>query len=408
MSSDTTHKRLAILAFAGVLLILVGLIARRSSFKTTLSEYFKDQPAPAVAEANHGPLSVPELIKVVKPSVVEISVFDSADERTGLGSGFFIAPQQVVSNWHVVDECDRAEIKTSDGRIYPVKGILASDEEVDLVLLEIEIPPATAHALKVSANPPAEGEQIVVIGNPLGLEGTVSDGIVSGIRDVPTLGRLIQLTAPISHGSSGGPVVNMLGEVVGIARAALSQGQNLNFAVPASEIGSLKRRPLVTFADLRRQEVVAIYEQALALANDGSCGLAIPLLKQVVIRDPDYEDAWLQLGTCAFNTAQYHQALTSFEQVIRINPQSERALYEAGRTSAELGHWESATSYYTKAIQLNPKNDDARFGLGLVMCFTGDTENAVRIYKYLVRVRSKRARELYEAYPELLTEDAPQ
>src|SRR4029078_11155566 len=137
----------------------------------------------------------------------------------------------IISNWHVVDECYRAEVKTADGSIYHIKGILASDKEADLVLLEVEIPPGKAKFLKVAGNPPDEGERIVVIGNPLGLEGTVSDGIVSGIRDLPKLGRLIQLTAPISHGSSGGPVVNMFGDVVGVARAALSEGQNLNFAV---------------------------------------------------------------------------------------------------------------------------------------------------------------------------------
>jgi S1-C subfamily serine protease len=64
----------------------------------------------------------------------------------------------------------------------------------------------------------------VIIGNPLGLEGTVSDGIVSAIRDIPQLGRILQVTAPISQGSSGGPVVNMFGEVVGVARGMLKDG----------------------------------------------------------------------------------------------------------------------------------------------------------------------------------------
>jgi len=406
MSPDTTHKSFAVIATLALLLLLGFLIARHSGLTLSLADYFKRQPVAAAAATKREPLSLPELIKVVKPAVVEITVYDSADERLALGSAFFTGAREVISNWHVVEGCYRAEIKTADGNIYPVKGILASDKDVDLVLLEVDIQPGKAHVLKVSANTPAEGEQIVVIGNPLGLEGTVSDGIISSIRDVPKLGRLIQVTAPVSHGSSGGPVVNMYGEVIGVARAALSEGQNLNFAVPGNEISGLQRGTLLTFADLYHQEAVQMYEEALALANRGSCNPAIPLLKQAVTKDRNYEDAWLQLGTCEFNTSQYDDALLAFTQVIRINPKSEKALYEAGRTAAELEIWIDAAQYYRQAIQLNPGNDDARFGLALVMCRTGDEEGAKRIYNYLVRIRSKRARELYEAYPDVISEES--
>lgn len=408
MSSDTIHKSLALLAILALLLLLGFLIARHSTFTATLSEYFTRQPSPANTVNASAPLTLPDLIKLVKPSVVEITTFDSSDEPSSLGSGFFTEPRHVVTNWHVVEESYRVEIKTATGDVYPVKGILASDKDVDLVLLEVDMPRGKGPVLKISPKPVDEGENIVVIGNPLGLEGTVSDGIVSGIRDLPRLGRLIQVTAPVSHGSSGGPVVNLNGEVVGVARAALSEGQNLNFAVPADQIAALKRGPLLSFAELRRGEAVEKYQQALTLANRGSCHAAIPLLKQAVATDQNYADAWLQLGTCEFNLARYNEALSAFEQVIRINPQSEAALYEAGRSSAELELWDSAVNYYKKAILLNPANADARYGLGLVMCAVGDADEALRIYNYLVRIRSKRAREMYEAYPEILSEAVPQ
>ena len=407
MSPDSTHKSFALLATFALLLLLGFLIARHSTFTTTLLDYFKSKPPMNDAAKVTSPLTLPELIKSIKPAVVEITTFDSSDEGKALGSGFFTGPRQIISNWHVVDGCYRAEVKTADGNVYGIKGILASDKDADLVLLEVDIPPGKAKVLKVAASPPDEGERIVVIGNPLGLEGTVSDGIVSGIRDLPKIGRLIQVTAPISHGSSGGPVVNMFGDVVGVARAALSEGQNLNFAVPGNEIASLKRGSLVSFAELHHQQAVEMYDRAVTLANAGSCSSAIPLLKQAVSNDRNYEDAWLQLGNCSFNTAQYNEALTSFEEVIRINPQSEAALYEAGRASAELELWDDAAKFYRRAIQINPRNDDAQFGLGLVMCSTSDSEGAQKIYQRLVRVRSTRARELYEACPDVLGEQSP-
>lgn len=406
MTPDASHKSFAILATSGLLLLLGFMIARHSQVATTLLEYLRRKP-PNEAANIRGPLSLPELIKTVKPSVVEVTTYDSSDQPSSLGSGFFTGSRQLISNWHVVDGCYRAEVKTSDGNIFPVRGILASDKEIDLVLLEVDIPPGKAHVLKVSAKPADEGEKIVVIGNPLGLEGTVSDGIISGIRDLPKLGRLLQLTAPISHGSSGGPVVNMQAEVVGVARGMLSEGQNLNFAVPSNEITNLKRGNLVSFSELHHQEAVDSYNRALELVNAGSYYSAIPLLKQALASDPNYADAWLQLGTCEFNTSSYEDALVAFKEAIRINPSSGEALYEAGRTAAELELWDSAAKFYRQAIQLNPRDDNAEFGLGLVTCATGDVEGARGVYSHLVRVRSKRARELYEAYPEILGEETP-
>lgn len=408
MSSDITHKSFAVIAIIVLLGLLGCLIVRRSGLATSLIEHFRSKPLSAAANKPNAPLTLPELVKVVKPSLVEITTYDSSDERLGLGSGFFTGPRQVVSNWHVVDDCYRAEVKTVDGNIYQVRGILASDKDADVVLMEVDTPAENAKFLKLAAIAPDEGERIVVIGNPLGLEGTVSDGIISSIRDVPELGRLIQVTAPISHGSSGGPVVNMLGEVVGVARGMLSEGQNLNFAVPASEITALKRKPLLSFAQLHHKEATALYDRAVELANNGSCGSAIPLLKQAVVTDKNYEQAWFQLGTCQFNTAHYSEALTAFEMVLTINPESEEASYEAGRSSAELELWDRSARFYQKAIQLNPRNDDAQFGLGLVMCATADTEGAQRIYQRLLRVRSKRSRELYDACPDVLGETTPE
>ncbi len=97
---------------------------------------------------------------------------------------------------------------------------------------------------------PQEGESIFVIGNPFGLEGSVSNGIVSAVREISGYGRIIQITASISPGSSGSPVVNMAGQVIGIATLQAAEGQNLNFAIPAERIAQLKITELQTFSNL--------------------------------------------------------------------------------------------------------------------------------------------------------------
>ena len=98
--------------------------------------------------------------------------------------------------------------------------MLAVDAEGDIALLRVDAGGTQVRPLALDRTSPQEGESVVVIGNPLGLEGSVTNGIVSAVRDIPTFGRIIQITAPISPGSSGSPVVNMQGQVIGVATLA--------------------------------------------------------------------------------------------------------------------------------------------------------------------------------------------
>ena len=183
--------------------------------------------------------SLPSLIKKIKPSTVIIFTYDDKGEFLKLGSGFFLSQSgDVITNYHVIQGASSAEIKTADEKIYPITDIVAGDEQCDLICLSVNIPSQFVYPLSLSKTIPEVGERIFVYGSPLGLENTVSDGIVSAIRDVPDYGRIIQITAPISPGSSGSPVLNMQGEVIGIASFQSIEGQNLNFAIPSERISS--------------------------------------------------------------------------------------------------------------------------------------------------------------------------
>src|SRR5207244_5317013 len=97
------------------------------------------------------------------------------------------------------------------------------------------------HPLSRDHSSPQEGGLVVVIGKPFGLAGSVTNGIVSAVRDIPGFGRIIQITAPISPGSSGSPVVNMQGQVIGVATLQITGGQSVNFAIPSERIAQLDR-----------------------------------------------------------------------------------------------------------------------------------------------------------------------
>src|SRR5437773_8479400 len=160
---------------------------------------------------------LPELVKRIKPSAVAIETFDSHGNTLSRGSGFFVAADRIITNRHVIDRSSRVEVHLVDGKKFPVKGVLAVDGEGDLALLQIDVPKELAVPLPIVRAVPQEGEFVVVIGNPFGLEGSVSNGIVSAVREIPGDGKIIQITASISPGSSGSPVANMGGQVIGIA-----------------------------------------------------------------------------------------------------------------------------------------------------------------------------------------------
>ena len=183
-----------------------------------------------------------ELVKKVKPCVVLIETFDKDNKPLAQGSGFFVNNKgHIVTNHHVLKGAYRATIKTSSGMEYPVEGVIAKDADADIVKLVANIPDANTPFLNLSDIVPSEGQDIVVIGNSLGLESTtVSAGIVSAVRDIPAFGKIIQITAPVSPGSNGSPVINSKGEVIGIATLIVTSDQNLNFAIPSDKIIALK------------------------------------------------------------------------------------------------------------------------------------------------------------------------
>lgn len=182
--------------------------------------------------------SMPDIVARIKPSVVSVFAYDSSGKGVKSGSGFCVAPNRIVTNKHVIENAVKIVIRGSDNN-YNVIKIESVDSTGDLALLRTEELDSQIKPLTIADYAPRVGEKILVLGNPKGLEGTVSDGIVSAFRNVPSIGKLVQITAPISHGSSGSPVINMKGEVIGVATLNLQDGQNLNFAISSERIISL-------------------------------------------------------------------------------------------------------------------------------------------------------------------------
>ena len=179
-----------------------------------------------------------QIAKKALASTVLLVMEDANGQPLSLGSGFFVRNGQVATNLHVVKGASRGYAKlVSQKTKYDVEGITAVDAERDLVILKISVPGAQVISLG-NSDTVQVGEPIYAVGNPRGLEGTFSQGIISSIRKVGT-DKILQLTAPISPGSSGGPVLNDKGHVIGVSVATFRGGQNLNFAIPSNYLKKL-------------------------------------------------------------------------------------------------------------------------------------------------------------------------
>ena len=185
------------------------------------------------------PLSSREIYAACAPGVFSIMTYDKDDEVYAQGSGFFIDSSGIaVTNQHVLEDALRAEAELSDGTTVKILGVIYDDVKSDYAVIRVEGSGYTALPLGDS-EALAGGEKVYAIGNPRGMSNTISDGLVSNPRiSNPQIGirDYIQITTPISHGSSGGALINEMGEVVGITTASISSGQNLNFAVPIQAV----------------------------------------------------------------------------------------------------------------------------------------------------------------------------
>lgn len=196
-------------------------------------------PSPARGQT----LTPREIAAAAQPATVQIRALGSRGQVAGQGSGFFVSPDGViVTNFHVIEDAHALQVETSGGEVYDNVYYVTSDPRRDVAVLKVPVEGAVSLRLG-SDTAAAVGAEVYAMGNPLGQTSTFSDGLVSATRTVEGV-SMIQISAPISSGSSGGPVMDARGEVIGVATMVLAGGQNLNYAVPVRYV-----RPLLETGD---------------------------------------------------------------------------------------------------------------------------------------------------------------
>jgi serine protease Do len=176
--------------------------------------------------------SVKDIIKKAEEATFIIYTYDEFGSPAGSGSGFFIDKNGTgITNYHVLDGAVKAIIKTANDTEYEIDSVHVSDKDWDIVKFSIKTNGNTFKPLNFSKKKIEKGDVVYNISSPLGLEKTVSHGIVSSLRDDKQHGEVVQVTAPISSGSSGSPLLDEKGDVFAVATFVRRGGQNLNFGV---------------------------------------------------------------------------------------------------------------------------------------------------------------------------------
>ena len=285
--------------------------------------------------------------------------------------------------------------------------IIAKDEQNDIIRLSVDIPSKYVLPLSLSETIPEIGERIVVYGSPLGLENTVSDGIVSSVREIPDFGKIIQITAPISPGSSGSPVLNMEGEVIGIATFQIVEGQNLNFAIPSERIANLnliEGEKTFTTEELFEQEnkgekdsdyaYVALDKALYFTFIKEEYEKALPYWEIVIEIKP--AAAYFSIGICYAKLGAYTKAVEAYKQAISLNPDKASGHYNLGIAYDNLSLYEDARESYIKAIRIDPDYTEAHYSLGVAYLLIKDRNSALKEYKILKELDIDLANKLFD------------
>ena len=323
----------------------------------------RDRAKPSVttmAQTNNA-MSASELFTVASPAVVRVVVRDKAQKVIGQGSGFFVSEDGLlVTNYHVIEDADSATVLLSSNAMLFVDGVVAYNADTDLALLKVNGDRLSTLSLQTGPVPRV-GTKVYAIGNPLGYKNTLSDGIVSGYPDYYKGGfKVIQTTAAISPGSSGGPLLVADGSVIGVTTYGNVRGQNLNFVIPCEQINELLTRkgPLATLASAGGKpldkEAAQKFTKVWDAMAKGDWSGAVKILTELRKTQQDNSLYWYTWGYLHLKLGNYDIAVSAYKSAIAIKPDYAMSYNNMGYAYSNMGRDAEAITAYKRAIQLDP------------------------------------------------------
>ena len=349
--------------------------------------------------------------------------------RKSIGTGFFIYPDLLVTNKHVLESLD-VEIVDEQGRTQRGRCVAEAKHD-DLALVRAM---TSSGYLSLRPSEPKYGEKIFIMGNPRGLQYTFSDGIVSHpVKKYPQ-GELFQHTAPQSPGSSGSAILDPDGRVIGVVVAAITDSQNLNFAIPVSRLKDLiqkwrlglarpeKKRPVPPTEACKpgsggggsigpgggggsgigpggggggdggscppkepAEELKDLLAKARDLFKKGELEAAGVIYEQIIRKYPDRPEALVGLGAVRAAQKKFTEALAAYDEAERVAPEDSRVNIERAKCRIRAGQMAEALDDFKKAVAKDPSNESAWQGATELLQKSGRQHEAADFWSEGVR-----------------------
>ncbi len=288
------------------------------------------------------------LYQYIDPSVVCLRS-EMADGSILRGSGFFITPELLATVSHQVQGAVKVTVHLQDGHSGPVR-VLAQNKNWDVALLQV--PTTQMEGLRLESRAPELGEEVFTIGCPLGLDHSLSRGVVSNARRRLEGKILIQADLAVNNGNSGGPMLNNEGGVVGLIMGSWKEGAGVNFAVPISRLETLLKKAGIDLdpvgTHLKNIERIIDLEERL------------PEYQQLLEAYPDDPEVLRQLGATLQDLGANEEARNALIRSIIIDPESAVAYWNLGMVYATgLDNVTSARQAFKRFLQLEPDGNEA-------------------------------------------------
>jgi S1-C subfamily serine protease len=373
-------------------------------------------------------LTAEQIFEKVNDAIVVVYSYGFDGLKHAQGSGIILNSKGIiVTNYHIFAGCERLEIKRRDTLIIN-SGIIGASIEKDILIIKVdntnypEIPLSEESALKV-------GQKVYAIGSPLGFENTMSEGIVSGLRQLKEFedrkNEFVQITASASPGSSGGAVLNSRGELIGMIRMGADEGENLNFAIPVSDILKVTEgvatdkktleilnyfyRGYNEFEIGKFKEAVADYTKYInQSAGEAKAfnyrGLAYLKLKEyqkaikdftkAIKLDPKFTPPYINRAEVYIKMEEFDKAAKDLGKLIKMDPKNVKAYYARGIAYSKDESYSKSIKDFTKVIEFDPEYTEAYINRGISKFYTKDYSGAMEDWYYAIKLEPQLKEEL--------------
>jgi tetratricopeptide (TPR) repeat protein len=328
-------------------------------------------------------LTPAQVFDKVKDSIVVVKTLDAQGKVKGQGSGVLLPSGQIATNCHVVE--GGAYYQVCRGKEGVRATLYAEDRDKDICLLDAKGLTGKSAQLGKAAGLKV-GVPVYAVGAPQGLELSLSDGIVAQLRGGPP--PLIQTTAAISPGSSGGGLFDGEGRLVGLTTLYIEGGQNLNFAMPVEWISKVKSGRKQ--AGVRRSQTNWV-KRSVALEQMKDWQEMLDWSLKWTKSESKNEQAWHSLGFAYGNLKRINEAIDAFRQAIRINPNNAKTWQILGFAYSELKRDSDAIEAYRQAISINSEYAEAWNSLGITYSNLKYHNEAVEAFRQAIRISPEHA-----------------